>query len=328
MPISELSVGYEDRHIFADPTADSTIRESLCWVLPLPELQLGVIVYTWVHALGPTPGHGRAGAAVIVYGPGLEDTIFERVDGVAMADDERFTDWAVGAMGVKMSADMIHSSVSFAGKDVSFELDFAGIHPAYAYAPNINGCPQWWAWDRVEQSGRLVGTLRVGDQTIAVDTVGQRDHSWGPRDWGSASHWKWWNVLAGPDLAIHVMELHAFGQSSLHGYVHKDGVTGTVVDMVADYELDDQMMHTSIGATFVDDEGRSTKIAAHTTADLQWPISNRITVHDAIMAADVDGRPGVAFMELAWPPEYIGYHRGLDRSALYAGRRGETLDAS
>jgi hypothetical protein len=34
------------------------------------------------------------------------------------------------------------------------------------------------------------GTLAVGEQKLALSGPGQRDHSWGPRDWWSAE-WMW-----------------------------------------------------------------------------------------------------------------------------------------
>src|SRR5207247_8538984 len=43
---------------------------------------------------------------------------------------------------------------------------------------------------RYEIPCRVRGTLRVGDEEIELRGVGQRDHSWGPRDWWSAD-WMW-----------------------------------------------------------------------------------------------------------------------------------------
>jgi hypothetical protein len=113
--------------------------------------------------------------------------------------------------------------------------------------------------------------VRVGDRVIEIDSLGQRDHSWGTRDWGAAVHWKWWNVLAAPDMALHVMEIQAFGQTTVHGYVHKDGSTASVIALESDYELDDRFMHTSINAVFHDDEGRATTVRTTRGADLEWP---------------------------------------------------------
>jgi hypothetical protein len=43
---------------------------------------------------------------------------------------------------------------------------------------------------RYEIPCRVTGRVRVGDDEFELDGVGQRDHSWGPRDWWSAE-WVW-----------------------------------------------------------------------------------------------------------------------------------------
>jgi Ecdysteroid kinase-like family len=43
---------------------------------------------------------------------------------------------------------------------------------------------------RYEIPCRVTGSVRIGGETIEMNGVGQRDHSWGPRDWWSAE-WVW-----------------------------------------------------------------------------------------------------------------------------------------
>lgn len=43
---------------------------------------------------------------------------------------------------------------------------------------------------RYEIPCRVAGTVQIGEETIEMTGVGQRDHSWGPRDWWSAE-WVW-----------------------------------------------------------------------------------------------------------------------------------------
>lgn len=327
MPIATLDPTYENRHVFFEPEAHPYVRESLAWLLPLPKHELGIILYTWVHAQGNN-GKGRAGAAAIAYGPNLPQPIFEVVDGIFVSDDMGFDRWEVGPMRLVMRDGMRHSHVVFHGDRVAVDYKFEGLNPSFAYGPNRGGCPQWLAYDRTEQGGRYEGMVRVGDRTIEVNTLGHRDHSWGMRDWGGPLHWKWWNMLAAPDTSIHAMEIQAFGKTTLHGYVHKDGLTATLTGLDADYELDDRFMHTSVHAVFHDDAGRKTTVLTTGAADLEWPVSTRLTIHEAAMHADVDGREGVAYVEMAWPPEYIAHHRGQDVESMYSDRTDLTLDKS
>jgi hypothetical protein len=321
MPINTVPDGFEQRHILFDAQAHPDVRESLAFLLPLPEQGLGVIYYTWVHALG-LDGQGRAGAALIVYGPALAEPVFAVHDNIGAPDDMAFLDWRVGPATMMLSDDMRTARLQFHTDDLVLDCTWQGINPSFGFVNNRNGCPSWLAWDRTEQGGRYVGTLRVGDITVELDHFGHRDHSWGMRDWGGPTHWKWWNIVGPDETAIHVMELQAFGRTTLHGYVHKDGITGTVLTMDQTIEFDDRMMHTAITATIDDDEGRTTTITTRQGADLVWPVSPYLTLHEASMHATIDGAPGIGYMEMAWPPQYVEHHRRTgpgyrrDQSAL------------
>ncbi|MBV8951627.1 MAG: hypothetical protein JOZ99_12185 [Actinobacteria bacterium] len=65
----------------------------------------------------------------------------------------------------------------------AIELDWHSRGPAFPYE----------ATTRYEQSAWVTGRVTIGDETLAVDCPGQRDHSWGVRDW-----WLFpWNWTAG-----------------------------------------------------------------------------------------------------------------------------------
>ena len=63
------------------------------------------------------------------------------------------------------------------GLDLEWETDRGGVYP-------------WIGTTRYEVSSLVHGEVLVGDETIAFDGIGQRDHSWGPRDWWALS-WTW-----------------------------------------------------------------------------------------------------------------------------------------
>lgn len=63
------------------------------------------------------------------------------------------------------------------GLDLEWDTDGA----AYAYPPGTT---------RYEVPCRVHGEVLVGDESIALDAIGQRDHSWGVRDWWTLG-WTW-----------------------------------------------------------------------------------------------------------------------------------------
>ena len=63
---------------------------------------------------------------------------------------------------------------------VSLNLEWQTLGEPYAYRVAT----------RYEIPCRVAGTVRIGDEEIELRAVGQRDHSWGTRDWWSAE-WMW-----------------------------------------------------------------------------------------------------------------------------------------
>jgi len=63
---------------------------------------------------------------------------------------------------------------------VSLDLTWEGAAPCFGYS----------ATTRFEQSAWVRGEVTIGDERVAVDCPGQRDHSWGVRDWW-AFPWMW-----------------------------------------------------------------------------------------------------------------------------------------
>jgi len=68
------------------------------------------------------------------------------------------------------------------GTSVEVELDLVF---------ETDGTPYRWSLtDRYEVPCRVTGTVRVGRETVTFAGPGQRDHSWGPRDWWG-HEWMW-----------------------------------------------------------------------------------------------------------------------------------------
>ncbi len=68
-----------------------------------------------------------------------------------------------------------------------------------------DGVPYAWRQTtRYEIPCRVRGTVKVGDETIELDCVGQRDHSWGARDWW-ASDWMWSGLHMADGRRLHAV---------------------------------------------------------------------------------------------------------------------------
>lgn len=68
------------------------------------------------------------------------------------------------------------------------------------------------------------GRLRIGEREVVIAGVGQRDHSWGVRDWWSHG-WCWASARLDDGTRIHVTDVRLPGRPPF-GYVQSaDGVT-------------------------------------------------------------------------------------------------------
>lgn len=83
---------------------------------------------------------------------------------------------------------------------------------------------------RYEIPCTVSGTVRVGDETFAITGSGERDHSWGERDWWSVS-WLWTSGRLQDDTWFHGMQANigfpldwpSFAAAPQEAPVHLDG---------------------------------------------------------------------------------------------------------
>ncbi len=174
------------------PSSISTGSHSAQQILDLEALSLLPEPGGKAPALVPSPTDERS------HGPGPETTWNEwYVD--AVADD--------GSLGVYVRIGRVPN------QDVA-------LYTAAIVAP---GQPSIIVFDA---HAPLPPAIRIGEQEISLDGPGQRDHSWGPRDWW-ANDWMWNGLHLDDGTHIHVVtipELEGFGV----GYVQRDGVVDEI----------------------------------------------------------------------------------------------------
>ena len=116
-----------------------------------------------------------------------------------------------------------------------FDLRFEGFTGAIDYADNAQPLPKPVAWGHYEQTCRVTGRIVVNDEEIRIDGVGQRDHSWGFRDWGGVREWHWitgfFETHGGEGSRsfniFHVVQ--SDGTVTANGFVHDGGTDYLVV---------------------------------------------------------------------------------------------------
>jgi hypothetical protein len=112
---------------------------------------------------------------------------------------------------------------------VELEFHFAPIHQTYEYSKHMPpeslelgkkaGDKHW------EQIAKVEGSLTLGDKIYQIkDTLGQRDHTYGVRDWTGVGDWLYYVIWFNDNLAINPAAIISDnGKVSTGGFLFKNG---------------------------------------------------------------------------------------------------------
>jgi hypothetical protein len=107
-----------------------------------------------------------------------------------------------------------------------------------------DGIPYAWRQStRYEIPCRVTGTVRIGDERTAFSGPGQRDHSWGARDWWAVD-WMWNALHLQDGTRIHevgVPQMPGYGV----GYVQRNGELREIESITATEEVADNGLITN-----------------------------------------------------------------------------------
>lgn len=126
-------------------------------------------------------------------------------------------------------------------RPVEVQLEFYGLSPIYGGESPAEAGPSEFVFARghTEQHVRATGTIAVDGHTVAIEGLGLRDHSWGPRSWQSPAYYRW--LTAEFDEGFGFMGSHIHLQSGsdiLSGFVFRDGHNELVQRVEIDTEND------------------------------------------------------------------------------------------
>lgn len=214
------------------------------------------------------------------------------------------TDWdvmAIGGLAYRMLAANQRWGISLDDGDNRAWLEWDGFSGAYDYADNVVPFNRAWAWGHYEQSCRVRGDLHVGGRTIAFDGFGQRDHSWGFRDWGGLQEWHWVTGFFGDDLAFNLMHIVApDGTATVNGFVHRGGEDLGVVSAQRRTAENGDRSPQSYDMALTLDDGSTVDIAGEAAA-AEVPVrpsAGETVVHEVPMRLRCGEREGFGIYEL------------------------------
>lgn len=158
---------------------------------------------------------------------------------------------------------------------------------------------------RYEVSSWVTGTVTIGDETIAVDCAGQRDHSWGVRDWWQFP-WNWTSGHLDDGSFFHAarsiipgLDLFATGYT-----VSRDGAL-TPADIIEnEVDIDDEKLPTAARQR-IGPVAFTTEPVGHAPVLLVAPDGRETRFPRAMCRYTTgDGRAGTGWTEYNWPPGF------------------------
>jgi hypothetical protein len=156
------------------------------------------------------------------------------------------TGWALGGEGTDLWFEVVEplATVRLRGTaPAGLHADPTAVYRGESGEPTTLGLDLTWVTDgtpfaydvttRYEIPCVVAGSVVVGDQRLEVDGHGQRDHSWGVRDWWSFG-WCWSAARLDDGTRVHLTDVRIPGLRTAIGYRQAGGVvtplTGGRVD--------------------------------------------------------------------------------------------------
>jgi hypothetical protein len=155
---------------------------------------------------------------------------------------------------------------------------------------------------RYEIPCTVAGTMAVDGTTYTLVGPGQRDHSWGVRDWW-AFGWCWLAARLDDGTRLHAADIRIPGMPMLFGYVQADGVTTSLDRLEVSEELGAEGLPTR-GTASLGPSGIDVRIEPLGFGPLVLVADDgRTSRFPRAMARFVaaDGRPGLGWIEWNQP---------------------------
>lgn len=115
------------------------------------------------------------------------------------------------------------------------ELTFSGLQAPYDYYTDASedelAVISSLYRRHYEQPCAVQGDVTIGDTTHEIDCYGERDHSWGTRNWVGIGDWDWFSVVVDEETALSCIEVENDHGRSLDGFLMTEGTMTPVTDL-------------------------------------------------------------------------------------------------
>ena len=187
---------------------------------------------------------------------------------------------------------------------VRFDLSFECLNDVFDYRRCVSGeaerVSQRVAAEHLEQFGRVRGSLSVGDDRYEIDGLGERDHSWGVREWTAPRMWIWLTAEFDADLALNLTSLDMEVMRVDAGFVHIDGEDLAIVGADVETSYAPGGAPESLLMTLRDERGGTHEVRGEVVRLATLPFTegdSRSIMYETLTRYELDGRIGYGIAE-------------------------------
>lgn len=145
------------------------------------------------------------------------------------------------------------------GRD-AMDVVFETCTPPFDYRADGGKIASNMTGHHFEQSGRVRGWTRFKGRHREIEGFGQRDKSWGVRDWGRLEGWNWISAQFGEDLSFNLTQTLEGGQAFDNGFVHRDGANHAVAQARVDFRWGRHRHRPSTASLEIQDAAGATHV--------------------------------------------------------------------
>ncbi|HPR41230.1 MAG TPA: hypothetical protein PK718_01630 [Candidatus Methanofastidiosa archaeon] len=190
--------------------------------------------------------------------------------------------------------------------DVKLDLEFNALNDMFDYRKCVTGPKEMMsrsvASEHYEQFGRVTGKIEMLEKTLEIDGLGERDHSWGVRDWNAPRMWIWLTGQFSEKLALNVTKLIVDEGEVDAGFFHVDGTDHPIIGANIDTVFGDDGAPESFTMELTDAEGRVRSVDAKVIKNIKLPFMSEdkktlSVMHETLAEYTYDGKKGYGIAE-------------------------------
>jgi hypothetical protein len=195
---------------------------------------------------------------------------------------------------------------SMSMENVSFLLDYKTLNNIFDYRECVSGIKEEIsksvASEHLEQFGKVTGKLKIGDLEYQINALGERDHSWGIRDWNAPKMWIWLTCQFNENHALNVTKLVVEQGEVDAGFIHVNGRNIPIMAAKIDTIFNNDGSPGSFNMELEDKNGDIYKVSAIVKKRAMMPFESpdKKTVsimHETLAQYELNGMKGFGIAE-------------------------------